>query len=107
MRATDGADPGAGGLAGGEGRRGAAALDGQRRGRRGCGRGGGGDCEGARRGVRPEKLDEALFHTMFPVHCYTPPEEYVVEGHGVFALPFGPGLPGYSWGHAGCNRRET
>ena len=90
-----------------EGWRGAEGFDDQRRGRRGRGRGGGGDCEGARRGVRPEKLDEALFHTMFPVHCYTPPEEYVVEGHGVFALPFGPGLPGYSWGHAGCNRRET
>jgi len=43
--------PGAGGVAGGEGRRGAAALDGGRRGRRDRRRGGGGDCEGARRGV--------------------------------------------------------
>jgi len=63
---------------------------------------------GCSAGVRPEKLGWGTVHTMFPVHCYTPPEEYVVvEGHGVFALPFGPGLPGYSWGHAGCNRRET
>ncbi|WP_243669281.1 hypothetical protein, partial [Methanoculleus chikugoensis] len=42
-------------------------------------------------GVSPERLDESLFHTMFPVHSYTPAgEEYAVEGHGVFALPFGP-----------------
>ena len=38
-------------LSGGEGRRRAAALDGECRGRRGRRRGGGGDCEGAGRGV--------------------------------------------------------
>ena len=59
---------------------------------------GGGDREGARRGMRPERVDESLFHTMFPVHCYTPPEEYAVEGHGVFALPFG---PRFAWNTVG------
>ncbi|MGI6079174.1 MAG: hypothetical protein ACOYCB_13650 [Fastidiosipilaceae bacterium] len=50
-RGVRGPDPGAGGLARGEGWRGTAALDGERRGRRGRRRGGGGDREGARRGV--------------------------------------------------------
>jgi hypothetical protein len=45
-------NPGARGLAGGEGRGGAAAFEGECRGRRGRRRGGGGDREGARRGVR-------------------------------------------------------
>ena len=44
-------NPGARGLAGGEGRGGAAAFEGECRGRRGRRRGGGGDREGARRGV--------------------------------------------------------
>ncbi len=44
-------------LSGGEGRRGAAALDGQRRGRRGRRRGGGGDREGAWRGVKEGIMD--------------------------------------------------
>ena len=51
-------------------------------------------------------MNESLFHTIFPVHCYPPPEEYAVKGHGVFALPFGPAQE-YGWGYAGCNRRET
>ncbi len=46
-RGVRGSDPGAGGVAGGEGGRGAAALDDERRGRRGRGRRGGGDREGA------------------------------------------------------------
>ena len=45
-------DPGAGGLAGGEGRGGTKSFHDQRRGRRGRGRGGGGAGEGAGRGVR-------------------------------------------------------